>query len=317
MFPCRHFGLSLVAPTPTHQLAAMAKWQATPFAIKRALVLEGGWLQAPWVLETQVVDGGEYIALLFSDRSLAKALGMNMSMRSPLAQCSIFAHMASVRDDHVDTLIHAAKVNNDPMADASASTAMGPMPSRGRALAFVEAGLPNTVALKFPAFVTADGTRVKEIAIRLVTTPKRKAHVTMEATPENFEWLVKAAHEDWGASDRPPKMKRTEDDEQSSLPVLKHPCKYHKTAGGKTKIVCSYRDQGIWKRHQNAVEPYMGKDSSFEDSVRKCESDVLDFYEKNHEPSGESGAAASEPQALTAGDKPSPASDAEQEGSDA
>ena len=295
----------------------MAKWQASPFAIKRALVVEGGWLQAPWVLDHQVVDGKEFIALATSDRSLAKALGMNMSKRSPLQECSVFSYMASVRDDRVDALIHQAKVANDPMADESAAPAMGPIPSRGRALAFSEAGLPNTVELEFPAFVSCDGKRVDKQTIRVVTTPKRKAIVTMEATVKNLEWLAKAAHEDWGASTQP-QQHRIDDEEQSTLPVLQHPLKYQKTAGGKMRILCHYRSQGVWKRHQAAVEPYMGKDCSFEESVRKCESDVLNFFEENHEASGEPGAASSAaPQPLTAGDNDSPpAQEAEQQESE-
>ena len=178
------------------------------------------------------------------------------------------------------------------MADASSSSAMGPVPSKGRALAFGRAGLPSTVELKLAAFVTGDGVRVEETTIRVVTTPRRKANVTMEATAQNFEWLVKAAHEDWAPSAPPPKKQRADEDD-ADLPALSWPCKYAWSAAGKIKIVCSYRDQSTWKRMQRAVEPSM-VGCSFAEGVRKCEQDVLEVYEANHNPIAEPHAAEAE-----------------------
>ena len=133
----------------------------------------------------------------------------------------------------------------------------------------------------------------------------------MGATAENLEWLLNAAHEHWAPNPAPKKPRM---DDADDLPVLTKPCKYQKTEGGKIKIHCSYRQQGSWKRFQRAVEPYMGKESSFEDSIRKCEAEVLDFYEKNHDAMPEPVAA--EPPALTAGDEPA-LQEPEDEGSEA
>ena len=281
-----HFGIQ-------HQLAEMSKWKATPFVVKRALVVEGGWLQTPWVVDSKIVDGVEYITLSSSDRSLAKALGMNMSERSPLAQCSVFSHMAEARDAQVDSLLFAAKKENDPMGDECEPSG-NPMPSRGRALAFQEASLPKTVVLKMASFVTADGQRVEEHSLKVVTTPKRRTKVTMEANAENLEWLLKASQAGWDLKGTEGEKRGINEEEVSHLPVLSHPCKYQKTPGGKLKIVCSYREQGTWKKKEKVVGVLL--ESSMEGIIRMCEAEVVEFYHKHHEPpAGGSGEVAEEP----------------------
>ena len=131
------------------QLAEMPKWKATPLVVKRALVVEGGWLQTPWVVDSQPIDGVDFVALVGNDRSLAKALGMNMSDRSPLTQCSVFAHMAAIRDKQVDALVFARKLGSDPLGEVDplghADTLH--VPSRGRALAFACATVPATISI--------------------------------------------------------------------------------------------------------------------------------------------------------------------------
>ena len=54
------------------------------------------------------------------------------------------------------------------------------------------------------------------------------------------------------------------------------------------KILCSYRQQGIWKKHQKAVNVNILQDkSTLEAIVRRCEAEVLDFYNSNHEAGGQ------------------------------
>ena len=264
----------------------MSQWKAKPFTMRRSLVIEGGWLAAPWPIDTKVVDDGEFVTLSMSDRCLAKALGMNMSERSPLANCSVFNFLASVRDAKVDELILAAKVENDPMADGSSGTSNAqPMPSRGRAAGFAIAKIPATISLKMASFVTPDGERVDEHTIRVVTTPKRRVSVTMEATPENFEWLLQAAQVEWDTGAK--LEKKANIDEEFDLPELTGPCKYQKTENGKLKISCSYRQQGLWKKHQKAVNVNIHEDNSnLLAIIRRCEAEVLDFYHSHHEPTG-------------------------------
>ena len=258
----------------------MAKvWKAAPFTVQRALVVEGGWLQAPWPVDAKVIEGGEFVSLQTTDRNLAKALGMNMSERSPLAKCSFFALLASTRDDAVDTLINSTKVDRDPMADSSSAAQASPVPSKGRSAAFADADIPATVTLHMAAFVTPDGQRVDEHTLRVVTTPKRRGNVTMEATPENFEWLMLAAQVE---GDIPKPEKRQHEDEGDDLPTLSPPCQFQKTGGGKLKVYCYYRHQGQWKKHQQSVQVGILGGDSLEAAIRRCEGSVMDFYNSNH-----------------------------------
>ena len=89
-----------------------------------------------------------------------------------MAQCPIFSHMASERDLQVDKIIFDAKVEKDPMADSGLPAQAKPMPSRGRALAFADCDVPSVISLKMASFVTPEGERVEERAVRVVTTPQ-------------------------------------------------------------------------------------------------------------------------------------------------
>ena len=124
---------------------------------------------------------------------------------------------------------------------------------------------------------------MEEHNIGVVTTPRRKPNVTIAATAENLEWLMKAAQCEWDTGVKIDKESIA--DEMSKLPELSHPCKYQKTSGGKLKIMCSYRDRdGVWKKHQRAVAVNInGDNSTFEAIVRNCEADVLCFYQNYHD----------------------------------
>ena len=277
---CSHSGSSLRAHSD------MSKWKATPFVVRRSLVIEGGWLQSPWAVDSKSIGGSDFVTLAMSDRMLAKSLGMNMSDRAPLGDSTIFSHMALLRDTKVDEISINTQVDKDPMSNASSSSsAQPPVPSRGRAMAFAEAHVPDTISLKIAAFVTPDGERVEEHILRVVTTPKRRANVTMEATSENFGWLMMATQAEWHIGTKPEKRSIHEVDE-STLPELSHPCKYSVQAG-KVKVLCSYRQQGVWKKHQRSVSvTAAGTNSSFEANVRGCEAEVLAFYNSNHDKGG-------------------------------
>ncbi len=253
-------------------------------------MVEGGWLQTPWPIDTKVVDGSEFVTLALTDRLLAKALGMNMSERSPLARCSLFPHMAAKRDAEVDRLIREAKLQKDPMADeASKEQVAKPMPMKGRASGFADADLPATIILTLAPFVTPEGERVDEHRMRVVTTPKRRVNVSMEALAENFEWLRKACQVEWDNGPPPPKQ-RPPPEEDADLPELRPPCKYRKTLGGKLTIACCYRQGGAWKVHQRVVAMVSGQgNAGAEDMIRRCEGEVLRFYRENHESTAAEG----------------------------
>ena len=155
-------------------------------------------------------------------------------------------------------------------------------------MAFAEANVPDTISLKISPFVAPDGQRVEEYILRVVTTPKRRANVTMEATSENFNWLMRATEAEWDTGAKPEKRSIHEVDE-STLPELSHPCKYSVHLG-KVKVLCSYRQHGVLKRHQRSLSVNAaGDNSSFEAIVRGCEAEVLAFYNSNHDKGGPGG----------------------------
>jgi len=152
-------------------------------------------------------------------------------------------------------------------------------------MGFAAAHVPDTILLTIAAFVAPDGQRVEEHILRVVTTPKRRVNVTMEATPENFNWLMMAAQVDRDIGAKPEKRSFQEVD-GSTLPELSHPCKYS-FRFSKVTIMCSYRQQGVWKKHQRSLSVNAaGDNSSFEAIVRGCEAEVLAFYNSHHDKGG-------------------------------
>ena len=107
--------------------------------------------------------------------------------------------------------------------------------------------------------------------------------MTMEVTPENFEWLRMAAQVDWDIGARPEKRSIDELD-ATTLPELQSPLKYQKTPTGKLQIICNYFQDGAWKKHQKVLGVNVNSDnSSLQAIVRSCESEVLAFYSSHHE----------------------------------
>ncbi len=264
----------------------LSNCEAKPFVVRRSLVIEGGWLRSPWAVDPKTIDGVDFVTLSMTDRMLAKSLGMNMSDRAPLSDTTIFNHIVLLRDAKIDEIIFAAQTATDPMANASSSGSAHPqVPTRGRPFAFEAAKVSDTISLTIAPFVTSDGKRVEEHILRVATTPKRGTKVTMEATSENFSWLMMAAHADWHTRAKPEKRSIHEVDE-STLPELSHPCKYS-VHFGKVKVLCFYREQGVWKKHQRSLSVNAAGDNpSFEAIVRGCEAEVLAFYNSNHDKGG-------------------------------
>ena len=64
-----------------------------------AIVVEGGDLTEPWVLQQYTCDGGEYYFKITStDRKLAAFCGANRSLSHPLQDCDFFRYLANLRD---------------------------------------------------------------------------------------------------------------------------------------------------------------------------------------------------------------------------
>ena len=48
---------------------------------RNVTMVEGGHLEKPWVVEPKIIDDKEFIVLLAGDRKLARACGLDMSVR--------------------------------------------------------------------------------------------------------------------------------------------------------------------------------------------------------------------------------------------
>ncbi len=99
-------------------LIVCMEFVAKPLSMTRTLVVEGGWLTKPWIADVKVVDNHDYIMLHVTDRSLAKALGMDLKAnRSQLGTCKVFDVMQKLRNEAVDQFIVQAYREKDPMAE--------------------------------------------------------------------------------------------------------------------------------------------------------------------------------------------------------
>ena len=227
---------------------------AAPFVVKPQWVINitGGWLKSEWIVaDATTIDGKPCIPLRNLDRRLAQALGMNISLASPLSECSILAHLADKRDEEVDQWIRTAKGADDPMAEVVNTEKIN---ANDRMSGFDKFKVPQLVSIDMPAFVTPDGGRVDPQSIEVVTTPRRRAFVTMVATADNLNWLAKATQVPWDAT-FVTKRRRCEIDFEA-LPTLSDALKYKCDDRGNLQIYGRYREGGKWKGTVRTIKPW-------------------------------------------------------------
>ena len=88
-------------------------------SVRKAVVIESHLLNKPWVPDIAHRDGADFLSLTNVDRDLARLLGLDMNLRAPLKDYTLFGYIEQQRDDAVDALIHEYVRQNDPMADSS------------------------------------------------------------------------------------------------------------------------------------------------------------------------------------------------------
>jgi hypothetical protein len=72
------------------------------------LVLDGGNLKSPWVIDTTTEDGYEFVKLSLACRSFASLCGADMSTRAPLKDNSFLERLADLRDTEIVKLMKTA-----------------------------------------------------------------------------------------------------------------------------------------------------------------------------------------------------------------
>ena len=128
------------------------------------------------------VDGRFFLQLMRADRALAKAIGLNTSMRSPWGKNGWPDYLASLRNDAVQKLMdEAARKGVDPLADNSERLKR----SRKHMLADVDSLIPEHVPECGPLASTT---------LYTLTPLISREVFAFELTDENIEYLSAAVN---------------------------------------------------------------------------------------------------------------------------
>jgi hypothetical protein len=136
------------------------------------LVLEGGNLKSPWVIDTTTEDGYVFVKLSLSCRSFASLCGADMSTRAPLKNNSFLERLAALRDSDIAKLLKTA------------NEARGVKLSRKE---FVDE-IDKYIVVNVPGFQSSDGF-IDGASIKLLVSSSSLASPSIEATPANFEFV--------------------------------------------------------------------------------------------------------------------------------
>ena len=242
-----------------------------PFVVTAELVVRGGGLSLPWVVQTKSVEDRVFITLKQTCAAFARAMGR--PAKAPWAGNVFLNQLQKLRDDCVDEAIMERLKDEDPLAD-SASTSLK---MRGRYQLYQEVGMPQLIELTWPSFITNCGDRIDEHKFLVISTPKRGMAVSMELLPENLQWCKLAIAQCEGEVG----VKRPILDE-FDLPLLQQPnCKWRRR-GDRVAITCRYRTkEGTWHTH-SATPTEISDYEMFCTIVRDAEAKVQAFYEQHH-----------------------------------
>ena len=134
-----------------------------PFRFTRCLCINGGLLKKPLVLDTISIAGEDYVTVKRTNRELAKALGLSMGS-DPFADTTVFNEIAKLRDDAIDELIATYDKEQDPMGEITETRVICKRPAK-----MMGANVPQTICVKYPAFVGENGKRIPEQGIHVLT----------------------------------------------------------------------------------------------------------------------------------------------------
>ena len=231
--------------------AAGARAQPQAYDIRTRLVITGGNLgKRSWVPDVVDVGGCQgFFTLSKEDRSLGAALGYCRSMPRPMENASFITYIAKLRDDAVDKLILQAMKKADPMGDTDA---VGPQRiTKSREKAFQHAEIPEVIHVLVGPLVDPHGTRLPEITIEVVSTPRRGVNPMVKLSVELLNWM--AAVKDMELEVPMPVYKVTSHWDDMELPSLPSPLKYRKRLSA-LSVYCDYVDKdGRQKTHQETI----------------------------------------------------------------
>ena len=159
-----------------------------------------------------------------------------------------------MRDSEVDKLIHQANLAYDQLADAT--DVDHDSVSKGRVKNFAAAKVSTIIEITHPAFVTAEGVRVDDAKVKVISTPKR-----------------------FSAVYEPPKPSRVEHER----PVLEEFNVKWMRMGKADVLYCRYYDaDGKWKRHTVNPDTTTGDPELYAALVKHHAKHVQLFYDEHH-----------------------------------
>ena len=190
-----------------------------------------------------------FYKLLAADRSLAAALGKDISSPNPMMGVDLFNHLSNERDAMIDRLIHEHQMQNGPMASAGVACARV---AKGREALYNAAGIPKVITIDIPSF--KDESRdldVGTITLSVLSTPKRGIAPFIEVTEKVLEWLIHATNQKWIRDRR--RVACSTLDLGYPLPELPTGIKYRKR-GPSVSLCAHYSDaDGKWGSHQKTI----------------------------------------------------------------
>ena len=89
------------------------------------VVVEGGWLKKPWVLDVKIEDGRNFFEISHMDRNLARCVGLDVNERAPFAETTVVSFLAKMRNKKVDELIIEDRQEADPNGRQRCNKASG------------------------------------------------------------------------------------------------------------------------------------------------------------------------------------------------
>lgn len=206
------------------------------FQIERnVVVITGGFLKdRNWVLRNILqVEDTEFIRMSKGDRTLARAFGLDVNQRAPWELNRFIDDMIAKRNDAVDSFITDSMKEADPSADCTSFDIVGQRPAK-----FQDAEVPQIISVTWPGFTANNGERWPATDVKLLSTPRRDAVLTIELSNHVLAWLLAVVP----TCETAKRRKQTHDDVHS-MPKLSPPNVRWIKKGGHWRIACSYKDE--------------------------------------------------------------------------
>ena len=230
---------------------------AADIIVHQRTVIEGGWLTKPWIPETMISEGREFMAFKKRDREFHKFLGLDLSERSPWRNNGFSQYLQQLRND-------ARMASNDPMNQ----TCDEAPPAKKNKVD------NSTVSITYPEF-TFDGNTYGPHTMNVLSTTRSDAVVYFELNTENMEFISKAC---MACDNQVIDRKKV---------YMQHPLVELKSNIAKWKecrsaIHCGWQDsEGGW--HIKTKTPKKSDVyETWEKNVMACEEELVEFYNDHH-----------------------------------